>query len=460
MRAGRLANTARPPRGTSIVLKQLRALAWWCAPDLCEAISVRLPAVRAYRRYGWRRRARALTATTTASGPIVVAGFHGAVLGLGEAARGLASALASAGVAVRAWDVSERLGHTRRLEQGDTTAPAAGPGVVIAHMNPPELIQLIATESAPFEGKRVIGYWAWELTVIPSLWKPAFRYVDEIWTPSRFTADAVRRAAPRGLTVRVAPHPVPLSQAVADRARFGLDPDRVVVLCALDLRSTLARKNPLDALEAFRRAAARARRGATLLFKTVGGAEAPTALASLRAAIGDTPDVVLIDEALSTVDRDRLLASCDILLSLHRSEGFGLLLAEAMAAGKAVIATGWSGNLDFMDDRTAVLVPCALVPVDDPQGIYRGGRWAQPDVEAAGRALADLIDDDDRREAMGRRAQAAVRDQLATPIVADLMRRFLDGEASPPPSRAAGPEETTRDARPPGRPADHAPTAR
>jgi glycosyltransferase involved in cell wall biosynthesis len=441
------------------VFKQLRALAWRCAPDLCEAISIRLPALRAYRRYGWRRR----SVNRAAPGPIIVAGFHGAVLGLGEAARGVVAALDSVGATTRAWDVSEQLGHPRRLDHGDTAAPAAGPGTIIAHMNPPELIQLIATDPAPFEGKRVIGYWAWELPAVPSLWKPAFRYVDEIWAPSRFTADAIRRAAPRGLTVRVAPHPVPVGQTAPDRARFGLDPERVIVLCAFDLRSTLARKNPLAALDAFRRAVALARQDATLVFKTVGGAQAPSALAALRAAIGETPDVVLIDEALSTADRDRLLASCDILLSLHRSEGFGLLLAEAMAAGKAVVATGWSGNLDFMDDETAVLVPYALTPVDDPQGIYRGGLWAQADVEAAGRALAELIDDRDRRETMGRRARAAVRDRLALPIVADILRQALDGQTSLPVSRPDGPEGPTHDARPAlhsGRPADHTPAAR
>lgn len=441
------------------MLKQLRALAWRCAPDLCEAISVRLPALRAYRRYGWRRRPTA----APASGPIIVAGFHGAVLGLGEGARGVVAALASKGVAVRAWDVSERLGHPRQLDHGDIVDPAAGPGVVIAHMNPPELLQLIATDSTPFEGKRVIGYWAWELPAIPDLWKPAFRYVDEIWAPSRFTADAIRRAAPRRRTVHVAPHPVVMSQALPDRARFGLASDRVIVLCAFDLRSTLARKNPVAALEAFRLAAGRARQGATLVFKTVGGAQAPAALATLRAAIGETPDVVVIDKALSATDRDRLLASCDILLSLHRSEGFGLLLAEAMAAGKAVVATGWSGNLDFMDDRTSALVPYTLTAVDDPQGIYRGGLWAEADVEAAATALVELIDDADRRQVLGQRARAAVKEHLAMPVVADILHRALQGEPLVSTSRPNGPEGPSHDGGPafdPGRPADQASAAR
>lgn len=411
------------------MLKQLKALAWRVAPDLGAAIDLRRTAFAAYRRLGWRRRRASRPA---ASGPVVVAGFHGAVLGLGEAARGVVSALESIGVTVRAWDVSERLGHARRLERGETALPAPGPGLLVAHMNPPELLQLVAAHPEAFEGKRVIGYWAWELPTLPEFWKPAFRYVDEVWAPSRFTAEAIRAAAPRGLPVRVVPHPVAAVLAAPDRVRFGLEADSVIVLCAFDLRSTLARKNPLAALEAFRRARTQARGRATLVFKTVGGDDAPDALAALRSAIGEAPDVLLIDEALSAADRDRLLASCDILLSLHRSEGFGLLLAEAMAAGKAVVATGWSGNLDFMDDHSAVLVRHALVPVEDPQKIYRHGRWAEADVAAAGQDLAALIDDPERRQALGARARAMVTERLALPVVADLMRLAIDGEAPPP----------------------------
>jgi glycosyltransferase involved in cell wall biosynthesis len=421
-------------------MKQFRALAWRFAPDLCEAISLRLPALRAYRAHGRRRR------PGTASGPITVAGFHGAVLGLGEAARGVVSALARVDVAAGAWDISERLGHPRKLDQGDTRAPPPGPGVIIAHMNPPELLRLVVSDTAAFEGKRVIGYWAWELRSIPALWRPAFRHVDEIWTPSTFTADAIRRAAPRRLTVRVAPHPIDEPEAVSSRARFALEDDTVIVLCAFDLRSTLARKNPFAALEAFRRAAERTRLGATLVFKTVGGAQAPQAAASLMAAMEATPNVILIDEVLSPADRDRLLASCDIFLSLHRSEGFGLLLAEAMAAGKAVVATGWSGNLDFMDEQSAVLVPYQLKPVDDPQGIYGRGLWAEPDIDAAAQALAALIDDPERRAALGARARARVRHQLSPSAVGQIMRRALEGGADPSSSRSDAPAEISHDA--------------
>lgn len=407
-------------------MKFLRDLAWRHAPAFSQALSTRLPALRAWRLYGWRRRARPPRVA-----PVVLAGFHGAVLGLGEAARSATSALRGTGLAVTAWDISETMGHARRLPVGDTDPPPPGPGVLIAQMNPPELIRLVSmTGGAAFEGKYVIGCWAWELSEIPALWKPAFRYVDEVWALSEFTADAVRRAAPRRVKVRVVPIAVPLNDTSPARDRFGFG-DETIVLCAFDFRSTIARKNPLAALDAFRRAKAQAKGPATLVFKTVGGDEAPEALARLQAAIGDDADVRLMTQSLDAAERDQLLASCDILLSLHRSEGFGLFPAEAMAAGKPVVATAWSGNLDFMDDASAVLVPYALRAVEDPQGIYSGGQWAQADTEAAGQALARLIDDPEHRARLGAAARAMIQDRLAPSVVAATMRDALGPAADP-----------------------------
>ncbi|CAN7315287.1 glycosyltransferase family 4 protein [Caulobacter sp. LjRoot300] len=407
-------------------MKYLRDLTWRHAPAFSQAVSTRLPALRAYRLYGWRRRARPPRVA-----PITVAGFHGAVLGLGEAVRSTTLALSDAGVGAGAWDISELMGHARRLSAGDPTPPAPGPGMLIAQMNPPELIRLISTTgAAAFEGKYVIGYWAWELSEIPALWKPAFRYVDEVWALSEFTADAVRRAAPRRVKVRVMPIAVPLNDTPAARGRFGFG-DETIVLCAFDFRSTIARKNPLAALDAFRRAKARARRPATLVFKTVGGADAPEPLRQLRDAIGDDGDVVLMTETLSAAERDQLLASCDILLSLHRSEGFGLFPAEAMAAGKAVVATAWSGNLDFMDNDCAVLVPYELRAVEDGQGIYAGGLWAEADTQAAGQALIELIDDPGRRAQLGAKARAMIQRRLAPTVVAARMCDALGPAAAP-----------------------------
>ncbi|PXA94287.1 glycosyl transferase family 1 [Caulobacter sp. D5] len=408
------------------MIKQLKRLVWRALPGASHALSTRLPYVRAWLAYGWNRRS---PPAPPAEAPVIVAGFHGAVLGLGEATRGLVRALRLKDRETIAWDISERLGHARRLDEGDPVLPPAGPAVLIVQVNPVELIHLIdQTRGAPFVGRRTIGYWAWELPRMPRAWRPAFRYVDEVWTLSEFGAEAIRRDAPRRVKVRVAPLAVEVDPQPADRARFGLPADAVVVLAGFDFRSSIARKNPLGALEAFRRARALGAGPALLVFKTVGAEAAPEAVATLRAAIGEADDVVLLTEAMSPRDKDGLVASCDILLSLHRAEGFGLFPAEAMAAGKAVVATGWSGNLDFMDAESAVLVPSRPTPVRDPQGLYAGGDWAEPDLDFAARALARLIDDPAERAALGARARRAAAERLSLPAVATIVARALKDE--------------------------------
>ncbi|WP_269714920.1 glycosyltransferase [Caulobacter sp. NIBR2454] len=386
-------------------LARLRALRRRLAPGLGAPLRRVLPPLFAFTA-GLRHRALGLPA----GGPIVLAGFHGSVLGIGEGARALSATLRAAGFEVTDWDVSALFGHDRRIDAGDPAPPAPGGGVLIAHMNPPELLQLIALHGGGvLKGRRVIGYWAWELEHLPRAWKPALRHVDEVWAPSRFTAEAVEEVAPQGLPVRVLPHTLIPTDTASDRARFDLPDDAVVVLSAFDLRSTLARKNPLAAIEAFRRAGARSSSKALLVLKTVGADAHSPLLAQINAAIGGARNIRLFNGVLTPDDRDRLVASADIILSLHRSEGFGLWLAEGMLAGKPVIATAWSGNLDFMTPKAAALIPARLVAVDDRQGMYAGGRWAEADLDAAEARLVELINDADARAALG----AAARDHAA-----------------------------------------------
>lgn len=382
-------------------LTRLRALRRRLAPGLSGPLGKLLPPAFAFLA-GLRHRAGGLAP----SGPIIVAGFHGSVLGIGEAARSLSATLRLAGFEVVDWDVSALFGHERRIEAGEPAPPSPGSGVLIAHLNPPELLQLIALYGAgALKGRRVIGYWAWELEHLPRAWRPALRHVDEVWAPSRFTAQAVEEVAPKGLPVRTLPHPLEPVDLKPDRARFDFPEDTVVVLSAFDLRSTLARKNPLAAIEAFKRAAGRSSAKALLVLKTVGADAASPLLAQINAAIGSASDIRLFNGVLSPEDRDRLVASADIILSLHRSEGFGLWLAEGMLAGKPVVATAWSGNMDFMTPKAAALIPARLVAVDDRQGMYAGGRWAEADLAVAEARLVELIDSADARRALGAAAK-------------------------------------------------------
>jgi glycosyltransferase involved in cell wall biosynthesis len=177
-----------------------------------------------------------------------------------------------------------------------------------------------------------------------------------------------------------------------------------------DFNSSAARKNPQAAIEAFHRAFGDDA-GCELTLKTQNGDLFPDLLAALRARA--PANVRIVDELWAYQDVKRLIAGADVLISLHRAEGFGLVLAEAMALRTPVVATAFSGNLDFMDESCALLVPSHPVLVADPQGIYRGQSWAEPDVTAAAQALVRLRDDPALRERLAAAGQKAVATKLS-----------------------------------------------
>lgn len=347
---------------------------------------------RAQARAGRRAKRRNLPPTL----PVTVVGFHGAVHGLGEGARMLARGFADAGLATRAVDLSALVGFPVDLAAAFPPPTAEERGVVISHINPPELLRWVReSEGRPLEGCRHIGYWAWELEDVPPEWAAAFALVDEVWTPSAFAADAIRKIAPARVKVSPAPYPLYLNPRPApDRARFGFPEGAVVVLMAFDLRSTAQRKNPYAALRAFQRARAMASKPALLLCKVVGADLYPETFEALRSHVADDPAIRLMTESLSADDMAVLTASSDIVLSLHRSEGYGLLLAEAIWLGKPTLATGWSSNVEFMDPASSQLVDFDLIPVEGDGAIYRAGRWADASVEDAAGKLARMIADD------------------------------------------------------------------
>jgi glycosyltransferase involved in cell wall biosynthesis len=223
----------------------------------------------------------------------------------------------------------------------------------------------------------------------------------------------------------VVPHPVaavPPAPAPLDRAAFGLPDDAVVVLVSFNLASSFARKNPLGAIAAFR-AAFGNRRDRILLLKVGHPGHFPADFAQLRQAVGDAPNIRVDTDELPRADRHALTRSADIVLSLHRSEGFGLVPAEAMLLGRPVIATAWSGNMDFMDETSAALVGYRLIPARDPRGVFEadGAEWAEPSPTDAVAQLRWLADDAEARRALGGRGQAMAQARLgAAPLAAAL----------------------------------------
>jgi glycosyltransferase involved in cell wall biosynthesis len=194
---------------------------------------------------------------------------------------------------------------------------------------------------------------------------------------------------------------------MADREALGLPAHAVIVTVIANLGASFDRKNPLGAIASFR-AAFGDRPDCLLVLKLAGASLFPRDFEQIRTAIGASANIRLIDATWDSARMRTLFASTDILLSLHRAEGFGIVPAEAMLRGIAVIATGWSGTLQFMDAQSAALVPYRLVPVIEQRGDYAvpGARWAEPDHDAAVHWLRRLADDPVERASLAARGQA------------------------------------------------------
>lgn len=331
---------------------------------------------------------------------IAVAGELHRASGLGEGARLMLHGLDALGVP--GWAV----------RRGVPPPPAGAP--LVLHVSAPQVPwALLRLGRAALRGRRVVGYWAWELPVAPDAWRAGVPFVHEAWAPSRFAAAALEPLLPG--RVRVVPHPVaahPPRPSALDRAAFGLPENAVITLAAFSLASSFERKNPLGAIAAHRLAFGD-RADRVLLLRVGDPHHFPDDFARLRAA-ASAPNIRIDTQTRPAADHFALMAACDIVLSLHRSEGFGLVLAEAMLLGVPVVATDWSGNVDFTDAGCAAMVPARLVPAHDPRGVYMapGAMWAEPDLAAAAAHLARLADDAAARRALGRAGQAAAQARL------------------------------------------------
>ena len=361
------------------------------------------------------------------AGPGVnLVGYFRSELGLGEAARQVVGAVAALGLPLATLTLPTV--QARQEHPFDERQPVPGLAnpydLNLVCLNPPGLIRF-AGQARPdfFAGRYTVGYWAWEMEEFPDAWPQAFGIVDEIWMNSEHAATGVRGLTDKPVEVFPVPVEVPAPAALPRRA-LGL-PDAFLFLFMFDYGSVPERKNPLGLVRAFQQAFAPGE-GPVLVIKSINEAAYPTKREQLRYEAADRPDIVFLEGYLAAGHKDALIAACDCYVSLHRAEGFGLTMAEAMALGKPTIATGYSGNLEFMTRENSYLVGWSEATVPADCRPYReGNKWAEPDLDEAAALLRRVYENPGEARRVGEVARADLERLHGPAARARLLERLL-----------------------------------
>lgn len=376
-----------------------------------------------------------------------VAGYFRSEKGVGEGARALLKALDAAGIPFVLNDVADSRSKNRH-DVGRPVCEQNPYSINLLHINADQVPGFVQARGPDyFRGRYTIGVWNWELATFPRPFHESFNCVDEVWCPSTFTQRAV--AAATLISVHCVPYAItpPDSCCRLDRQTFELPEHAFVFLFAFDFTSGIQRKNPFAIVHAFQKAFGN-RADVHLVLKTTHGDKEPQALDRLRRACAGRDNVSFLDVVLDRGQMLGLIAACDAVVSLHRSEGFGLLLAEAMATGKPTIATAYSANTDFMTPENSLLVSYRLTKNHIEWGPYaRGALWADPNVNEAAVLMRRLVDDPHLRERLGKRARQDMAQSHSPHRIGELIRARLaailsDGGRS---SRATAHFATARD---------------
>lgn len=375
-----------------------------------------------------------MNSTGRFSGTLRMCGDWPATTGLAHAARRLALALLRAGVDVNIETFASGAPREPGLVPDELRARqhSSSSRITLWTLNINELHQVTDAElHAGGPGGYQIASWFWEFPTIPPWLQRQFGRVSELWAPSSFIQRAMARYS-RG-PISIVPPVVPVfrspAEPVALRDSLGLPRRRLIFLASFDFNSTISRKNPFGVVEAFSRAfPKRTDAGPLLVVKAINLFRNATLAQRLQAAVGRTGGV-LIDRQMTGEEFEGLFHASDVYVSLHRSEGFGLGLAEAMAIGKAVIGTGYSGNLDFMTADNSCLVGYELRALnledqlDNPgmaETYVRGSLWADPDIGQAAQWMQLLADCPDLRAELGMRAAQDMRESYSEGAVASV----------------------------------------
>jgi len=350
-------------------------------------------------------------------------GYFTGQFGIATSVRAFGHALKQAGVPIVFNNVISRA-HGER--QTFTLGPVSDFNpyrINIIHLNEESKDFFVKLCPSYASGKYNVGIWYWELPKYPKQWKDRFGYYDELWVTSSFMEEALSESPIPVSKIRyplAIPKGMNRSQA---KERYSLG-DRFVFLFVFDFNSYLERKNPHGLLRAFQKAFDKEDK-ALLVLNGINAGRHPAEFQLLKEA-ANGQNVLLLENCLSPEQYYALFSACDCYASLHRAEGLGLPMAEAMSLGKPVIATGYSGNMEFMDNENSLLVEFDLVQLKETHGPYeKGNLWADPDLEHAARLVRWVYENEESAEKIGSKARLDIERKLNPELSAQEIKERL-----------------------------------
>jgi glycosyltransferase involved in cell wall biosynthesis len=284
----------------------------------------------------------------------------------------------------------------------------------------PDQVQVVYSELGAefFKGKYNIGYWHWELSRLPEEWQDRFQYFDEIWVASNFVQNAVAQASPIPV-ITIGNHVERRPVTYFTRRQLELPDDKFLFLFVFDMLSFIERKNPFGVIEAYRRAFGYHSSDTTLVIKVTNLDQFPQHREPLEQAIKSVSGI-LLDGYLDRNVLNGLFHITDAYVSLHRSEGFGMTIAEAMYLGKPTIATAYSSNIDFMNVANSYPVGYQLVELEQDYGPYKKGQvWADPDLDQAAANMRQVFEHPSEALRIGARAATDIQRMYSSEAIAE-----------------------------------------